>query len=41
MHYYGKPYGDVYETAYGELTDCKKINILMVGDGPNTDIRGR
>lgn len=40
VHYYGKPYGGIYERAYMLLGEPPKEKILAVGDGLFTDILG-
>jgi len=45
VHYFGKPYSEIYSfalkkiSAYKDFTD-KKINILVIGDNMKTDIKG-
>lgn len=40
VHYFGKPYLDIYERALLELPGIDKSRILAIGDGPDTDIHG-
>ncbi len=40
VYYYGKPYPDVYETAFALLPELPRQRFLMVGDNLETDIPG-
>lgn len=39
-HYFGKPHAPIYDLARGRLGDLKDSQILAVGDGLLTDIKG-
>jgi len=40
VHYFGKPYEDIYKLAIGHFGNVPKEKILAIGDGMETDILG-
>ena len=39
-HFFGKPFGNIYDLAFSRLGEVDKSRVLMVGDSLHTDILG-